>query len=298
MALHEGPLVFLTDGSDGSLAALPDIAALARELECAIRAVYVDSAADPKQPPSEQQSGPAVERLRSVGAAQGLIDRVYLAAPAQLTAAIREAASTGLVVFRANRAGRIGRRISGGSYQRLLRSGPLPLLVLPASSTLDPLRRVLFPADLSPRSEAALDEAIGLCRKLAAELHVLHVYGDDRLLPSERDQARRAAARSPLELLRIDQQRIAELVARATSRNVRAHAHTAEGRAHTEILRYAVANGINAIVMPSHGPRTLEDIVFGSTTMRVIARAPMPVLALRGTSARDQPPFSSAQAPE
>lgn len=305
MALHHGPIVFLTDGTSDSLSALPPLLSLAGELDCRLNAVYVDPTAAPEQAPRALPDGAITARIRAAAPASQPIAAFYSTSLEQLPAALRLAAEgsasdglpSGFAVLRAAYRGRLGRLFSDNTHADLLRRGTLPLMVLPVSGTLDPLRRILFPADLSPRSDAALDAAIDLCRTLAAELHVLHVYGNDRLLPAERDQARRAAARSPLELLRIDQQRLAALVERARARNVRAVAHTAEGRAHTEIVKYSLANSINAIVMPSHGPRTLEDLFFGSTTLRVIQRASVPVLALRGTPAHQQPPFEVDQSP-
>jgi nucleotide-binding universal stress UspA family protein len=79
----------------------------------------------------------------------------------------------------------------------------------------------------------------------------------------------------------IDKEQLRALAARAISQGVRTRIHTAEGRAHAQILAYAAANAIDLIVMASHGPRTSEDILLGSTTVRVIERAPVAVLAMR-----------------
>lgn len=299
MALHHGQLVYLTDGTAESLAALPDVARLANELDSQISIIYVDRAADPQRSPREMPESALLAQIRAAAAIDSIVAGAYITPIEQLIAALnlaaisaaqREQPAHGFAIVRASYRGRLGRLFSDATHADLLRGGPLPVMVLPAQAGFDPLRRILFPADLSPRSEAAFDATVELCRALAAELHVLHVYGD-QLLPTERDQARRAAARSPRELLQIDQQRHAALIERARSRNVRAVAHTSEGRAHTEIIKYTLAHDINAIVMPSHGPRTIEDIFFGSTTQRVIQRAPVPVLALRSTPADQQPPF-------
>lgn len=303
MALHQGPLIFLTDGTTESLSVLPDIASLAKELGAQINTIYVDPTADPRQPARVLADNAIAARIRAAATDGTVIASIYAGPLEQILPTLRLAGGpasspdqppSGFAIMRASYRGRLGRLFTDNTHADLLRSGPLPLMVLPASGTFDPLRRILFPADLSPRSDAAFDATVELCRTLAAELHVLHVYGD-QLLPEERDQARRAAAKSPRELLRIDQERHVRLIERARRRNVRAVAHTGEGRAHTEIIKYATANNINAIVMPSHGTRTLEDMFFGSTTLRVIRRASVPVLALRGTPAHAQPPFDPVQ---
>jgi nucleotide-binding universal stress UspA family protein len=190
-------------------------------------------------------------------------------------------ATDGMLVLLPTRRGPLSRLLAGNDYELLLRRGPLPVLALPGSGRLNPIKRVLFPADLSPRSESSLDQAAALCQALGADLHLLHVYGDDRLPPGEVDSARRASAKTPRELMAIDAEGLAGLAARATSVGVSVRSKTAEGRAHAQILAYAAANAIDLIVMASHGPRTLEDILLGSTTVRVIQRAAAPVLALR-----------------
>lgn len=169
------------------------------------------------------------------------------------------------------------------SYQTLIRDWHAPIVMLPAKDTTRPLRRVLFPADLAARSNAALDEAVALCSTLGAELHILHVFGDDRRLPSEIDHAHRATARSPRELFDMDRALVQDLVERASSRGVQASAHILEGRAHTQILHYTSENQIDLVLMPTHGPRTLEDIMLGTTTARVMQHISVPVIALRSS---------------
>jgi nucleotide-binding universal stress UspA family protein len=138
---------------------------------------------------------------------------------------------------------------------------------------------VLFPADLAPRSEQLFDEAVALCARLGAELHLLHVFGPDRLLPSEVDAARRAAAQTPRELYDIDKEQLQSLADRAAAVGVAAVAGRAEGRAHQQILAYTRTSPIDLIIMATHGPRTTSDILFGTTTASVMRKATVPVLA-------------------
>ena len=266
MTLHEGPIHFLTEGDRDSLAALPGLRDLSGVLGCRLSIVHVlDGAGDSRL---------AAALAALPGDAPGV-----LAVPvAELDAAL--ALLTGILALRPTRHGPIMRLLAGTQHERLLHHGRLPLLALPGGQ-LPPLRRVLFPADLAPRSEAPFDQVVALCRTLNAELHLLHVYGDDRLLPSEQDLARRAAAKSPRELMAIDQQRLQSLAERAKAQGLSPIVKTAEGRAHTQILAYAAANAIGLIAMASHGPRSIEDILLGSTTARVIQRSPATVLAIR-----------------
>lgn len=172
----------------------------------------------------------------------------------------------------------LARVLVGSGIENSLRRGGPPVLALPAGASANSISRVLFPADFAPRSEPAFQQTLQLCQALAAELHLLHVYGDDRLLPDETDHARRAATSSVRELFTIDQERLGGFAARARELGVPASAATAEGRAHDAIARYAAANAIDLIVMATHGPRTTEDILLGTTTARTVGAARVPVL--------------------
>ena len=174
----------------------------------------------------------------------------------------------------------LARVLVGSGIEDALRPGGPPVLALPAGTPAVSIRRVLFPADFAPRSEPAFQQTLRLCQALAAELHLLHAYGDDRLLPDETDRARRAAAGSVRELFAIDQERLGAFAARARELGVPASAATAEGRAHDAIARYAAANAIDLIVMATHGPRTTEDILLGTTTARAVGAARVPVLVI------------------
>lgn len=264
--LQDGSIIFLTDATAASLTVLPDLHSLAASVGRPLLIVHV--------------IGGSSQRLAAALAALPGDPPGVLAVPAgDLSAALGQL--TGVLALAPTRPGPLLRVLSGSQHEQLLGHGALPLLALPPGGRLPPITRVLFPADLAPRSNAPFDEALALCRALNAELHLLHVYGDDRLLPSEQDLARRRAAKSPRELMAIDQEQLRALADRAAAQGVPAHVNIGEGRAHAQILTYAAANAINLIVMAAHGPRSVEDILLGSTTARVIQRAQVAVLAMR-----------------
>lgn len=265
-AAYGRPIAFLADGTRESLAALPSVQRLSADLGSQLSVLHPLGTADH-------------HLAAMVAALPGAAPNVSAVPEADRDAAL--AHHTGIVALRPTRRGPLLRFLVGSSYEHLLRQGPPSVLALPDSGQLPSVARVLFAADLSPRSHAAFDEAIALCKALSAELHILHVYGGDRLLPAEQDLARRAATTSPYELMAIDKEQLRALANRAAAQTVRAHVKTAEGRAHAQILAYAAASAIDLIVMASHGPRTSEDILLGSTTVRVIQSAPVAVLAIR-----------------
>jgi len=53
------------------------------------------------------------------------------------------------------------------------------------------------------------------------------------------------------------------------------------GKPFVEIINYARANEIDLIVIATHGLTGLEYMVIGSTTERVVRKAPCPVLSIK-----------------
>lgn len=278
MALTDGPLLFPTDATDASLAGLATVASFATAASWRLTLVHPLRGARP----ASSIAG-AIAQLPSH------VERPdVVAVPGdQLAEALRgmTGVSGGVLALLAPRRRLASRMWVDTAQGHLLRDWRSPLLMLPAGGGARPIRRVLFPADLAPRSAAAFDEAIALCGVFGAELHVLHVFGSDQRLPAEMDLARRAQVRSPRELLDIDQALIHGLAEHAARQGVRASAVSLEGRAHTQILRYAADNQVDLVVMPTHGPRSVEDMVLGTTTERVVRGAPVPVMALRSRPA-------------
>lgn len=174
------------------------------------------------------------------------------------------------------------RMILRNDFERLMIEGPLPVLTIPREAHLTRIKNVLFPADFSPRSSFAFDAAIALCQQFDAQLHLLHVFGSDRLLPDEIDQERRNAAQTPRELFALDKETLANMAEHARQKKVRTVPMIAEGRAHTKIVSYANENAIDLIVLASHGPRSSEDILSGTSSARVVLASDVPVLTFPG----------------
>lgn len=137
------------------------------------------------------------------------------------------------------------------------------------------VRRVLLATDLSSASEAAAREAIRLASDSHAELVMLSVIDPGRLrLPGG------------LFLRRVDQERARietearVLVARARAASVRATFLIWEGDPAEAILAAATAEGVDLIVIGSHGRGPLGRFVLGSTSASVSEQAICRVLVV------------------
>jgi nucleotide-binding universal stress UspA family protein len=142
------------------------------------------------------------------------------------------------------------------------------------------VRRVLCATDFSRASRPAFAAALRLAKRDRAELFVLHVlmppspFLGAELPASYVDLV--ARARQEVE------RRLGALVAQAKKAGVRVKAGRVEGVPADEILRAARRRHADVIVIGTHGRTGLRRLFMGSVAERVLLRATIPVLTVRG----------------
>lgn len=142
------------------------------------------------------------------------------------------------------------------------------------------LAKILVPTDFSDGARHALRYGISFAREYEAELLLLHVvetvaapYASD-LFPvpmAEVFQELSAYARGELQ----------KLAEEAKAKGVVARTLVVQGKPSLEIMRVAREETSDMIVLGTHGKGVLDQALFGSTTERVVRKAPCPVLSVR-----------------
>ncbi len=142
------------------------------------------------------------------------------------------------------------------------------------------LRKVLVPTDFSESARHALTYGTSFAREYEAELTLLHVvenltvgYASDLFPVPMQEVFQEISGYAKTEL--------AKLGAQAREKNVSVVEHVAQGKPSAEIIRFAQDTEIDMIVLGTHGKGMLDQALFGSTTERVVRRAPCPVLTVR-----------------
>jgi nucleotide-binding universal stress UspA family protein len=143
-------------------------------------------------------------------------------------------------------------------------------------------KKILAPIDFSAPSMKAMADAWEFVKEIdATELHLVHVVTPQHLLGIEsipvggREIAREAAMieQAEEELLRIKKDDLENSKKVVTA--------TIVGSPAIKISDYARENGVDLIVMSSHGRTGADSILIGGTTERVIRYATCAVLIIR-----------------
>jgi nucleotide-binding universal stress UspA family protein len=150
-------------------------------------------------------------------------------------------------------------------------------------------RKILFPTDFSPLSDAALPLATSIARDRQAEIIILHVqippaaYAAGELYygPMEPD----------IDLLR----KTLERVTPNDSTVVCVH-HLVMGDPAKEIVRIADDEEVEMIVMSTRGRTGLAHVLMGSVAEKVVRRASCPVLVFKSYPHKDEPTATIATA--
>jgi nucleotide-binding universal stress UspA family protein len=139
------------------------------------------------------------------------------------------------------------------------------------------LQRILVPTDFSESARHALGYGVALASEFGAELLLLHVV---EALPGGY-----ASELFPAPMAEVFQQvsayartELARLRAEVEEKGVRVRECLAQGKPSAEIVRQAREEAVDMIVLGTHGKGVLDKALFGSTTERVVRKAPCPVL--------------------
>lgn len=140
--------------------------------------------------------------------------------------------------------------------------------------------KILYPTDFSDPSACALYYAVEMAKKFDAELVMMHVLLDESQMVSfylpqitvqNLSKDMEDGAKAKME----------EFVSTTSALNdVEYSTVMVKGIADDEIIKYAKENGIDMIVLGTHGRTGFEHVIFGSTAEKVVRAAHCPVLTV------------------
>lgn len=142
------------------------------------------------------------------------------------------------------------------------------------------IKRVLVPTDFSDSARHALGYGVSFAREFGAELLLVHVV-ENLTLGYASDLFPVPMAEVFEEISGYAKAELGKLAAEARGKGVSVREIVAQGKPSAEIVRIAGEEQTDIIVLGTHGKGMLDKALFGSTTERVIRKAPCPVLSCR-----------------
>lgn len=279
-------ILLATDFSPSSLAALPQVAAIARRYESKVHLVHV---VVPDAYPLVSPEAAAWTTVELDAGAQGQLER--LAGAKELLRIPHEAVLVNGEVTEALRAavgrhdidlvivGTHGRRgfrrlLMGSVAEGIFRSLPCPVLTVgPHVSGKAPeelvLKRILYPTDLSATSFHAAKYAISFALEYAAHLTVLHVVPPEATTPLETRQATESFQREMETLVPAEARPWCDL-----------ESVIAPGDPAETILHSAKERGADLIVLGVRRAEPASTHRTGNIAYRIAAEAECPVLTV------------------
>jgi nucleotide-binding universal stress UspA family protein len=140
------------------------------------------------------------------------------------------------------------------------------------------IRKILAPTDMSELSSVGVKHALEMAKELNAEVIVYHAVplGEDWFSGYEKH--------GPVRTLLLDEETaLAKYLSQKFGDDIK-HVQVRQavefGIPYASTVAMAEREGVDLIVMSTHGRTGLSHMLLGSVTERVVAHAPCPVLAI------------------
>jgi len=259
-AAHDGAALELLHVLSPPMYAGPELATMSLDLDAAVLREL------------DERMAQQVKTVRArVPGATGRVVRGF--PPSEITARAK-ASHADLIVLGTNGAGALARALLGSVADRVLRTSPVPVLLVPhegrAVSVIP--KHLLAPTDFSSSAKAAVARALSLASELSATLDVVHAYEVPGFVQRDRVLAENLRTAMAAEV----RAEHAELTNQA-----RVRVRALEGPTATTIVRLVEDASADLIVMSSTGRGFVSSMLLGGVTDRVVRTAHVPVLVTR-----------------
>jgi len=142
------------------------------------------------------------------------------------------------------------------------------------------IKKILFPTDLSEAAAEAQQYACAMADQFGAELHVLSVLQDVAMMSPDPNMPWMVPASSLDEVRSSLETALVQVPDAAWSAGKTVHRVIRVGVPYVEIDKYAQEQKIDVIIVGTVGRSGLTHFLLGSTTEKIVRKAPCPVLVV------------------
>ncbi len=140
-------------------------------------------------------------------------------------------------------------------------------------------KKILFPVDLSESSEKILPYVQAMAKKFEAKIHILFAarvfeYFSSIYVPGP------SINKFEKEIIDGAEKKLYEFIDQYFKEYPGTKTVVVSGDASEEIINYVESQGIDLIIMGTHGRKGMDKIIFGSVAERVVKTSPVPVMVV------------------
>ena len=171
----------------------------------------------------------------------------------------------------------------GSVAEEVVRLAENPVLTVRKSDDLMPIaskKKILVPIDFSIHSKTALKYALKIAPTYNAKLQMLHVV-EESIHPAFYASGINSIFEINSQLKSRSKEVIREMLDSVGGKEVEADIFVVEGRASSEIIKFAEEKSSDLIIISTHGLTGIEHLLLGSVTEKVVRMAKCPVLTVK-----------------
>jgi nucleotide-binding universal stress UspA family protein len=144
---------------------------------------------------------------------------------------------------------------------------------------MKPIRKILFPVDLSDASPAITPWVIMMAEKFEAQIHLLFVVRTFEYLGTF-NLTQAAIDDFSIGITEGAEEKIKEFAETELKKYPYSNTRILSGDPVYEILDYISSEEIDLVIMGTHGRKGLNRVIFGSVADRIVKMSPVPVLTI------------------
>lgn len=171
----------------------------------------------------------------------------------------------------------------GSVAEEVVRLAPCPVLTIRERKepiAVEAVRTILVPIDFSEHSRDALIHAKQFAASYRAHMHLLHVI-ETNAVPPFYVGLNITGFDSVADIKARTEKALQQLLAETAGPQVESTLHILEGYPAHDIVHFAEKNGMDYIVIATHGLTGFKHLLLGSVAEKVVRRAPCPVFTVK-----------------
>lgn len=141
-------------------------------------------------------------------------------------------------------------------------------------------KKILFPSDLEESSAKILPFVLSTAEKWDSEIYILYVVDDPLKWDGMYEMAYPSLSNLQEEALKAAKKALDKVCRNTLNGCPNFHRMVASGNTTSEILKAIQTEGIDMVIMGTHGSNWFGRTLFGSVAENVVKKSPVPVLVV------------------